>query len=344
MRGTLPGIASLFGVVGLAGAPALEAAGPSIDHAPVACVQANRYPQLQARFDPVASVARALLHFRGPGPHWYSVAMKADGAAYSAVLPRPKKSLKELRYYIEVTDRGFETSRTVEHTAAVVSGPGACQDKIVAGGLGSASVLLEAPAGAPAVPVGFDSTGVVAAGSASAGAAGTAATAAGAAGATAGGGVGTTALVVGAGAVAAAGAAVAVSAGGSDGGGEGGGTQVGTAPSPPPPPPPQPSLYQVMFGTPGIDVSVCAGQHMTWCCQVLTADADGSFNETWAPSQPNTARITGRVTETTFTATFTCASGNPSGSLAATGSGGTYQGSFEFAGSRGPLTVTRRSP
>jgi hypothetical protein len=69
-----------------------------------------------------------------------------------------------------------------------------------------ASVLLEVPAGAAAIPAGFSSVGVVAAGSTAAAAGGGAAASGG------GGGLGTGAIVGGVGAVAAAGAVVAVKA------------------------------------------------------------------------------------------------------------------------------------
>jgi hypothetical protein len=47
------------------------------------------------------------------------------------------------------------------------------------------------------------------------------------------------------------------------------------------------------------------------------------------------------VTDTAFNATLNCVSGNGSGSLAATGSGGTYQGTFNFNAQRGSITVVR---
>jgi hypothetical protein len=138
--------------------------------------------------------------------------MKREPDTFSAVLPKPKKSLKSFQYYIDATDRAFATSRTPDHTAQVVNGAAACQGKMMAGALGSvATILLQVPAGAALVPAGFGSAGVVAA----AGAAGAAG--AGAAGAS-GGSISTTAVVAG-GAVVAGAAVVAVSKlGGGDGG------------------------------------------------------------------------------------------------------------------------------
>jgi hypothetical protein len=192
----------------------------TIEHAAVGCIVAERFPRFEARFDPAAQVSRARLHFRpAGGPHWYSVPMKAEGRIFAGVLPKPKRSLQKLDYYIEATDTSFGSARTAEYDPEVASGPGACRDKTVAGALTSASVLIEGPAGAPLVPVGFDPEGVV--------------SASGAPGASAGGGgLGKTALIVGG--VAAAGAGVAVAAGGSSSSGEtsGGGGSAGVGPAP----------------------------------------------------------------------------------------------------------------
>jgi len=170
-----------------------------IEHAPVGCVIAEKFPRLEARFAPGDAVAKAKVLFQTEGArHWYAVAMKPEGSAFSGVLPRPRKSLKAYRYYIEATDTAMGVSRTPEYTTTVAEGPAACQGKMVAGALGSASVALEIPVGAPAVPVGFSSSGV------------SAATAAGTTtGASAGGGGIPTGVLIGGG-VAAAGAAAAV--------------------------------------------------------------------------------------------------------------------------------------
>ena len=55
--------------------------------------------------------------------------------------------------------------------------------------------------------------------------------------------------------------------------------------------------------------------------QALSPSPDGSFDQTWAPNEPNTMRVTGRATATTFEATLTCVSGGPSGSINAVGLG-----------------------
>ena len=221
-----------------------------IEHSGVGCVVAGQFPRFEARFQPASDVSRARLHFRpAGGPHWYSVPMKAEGGEFAGVLPKPKKSLKQLEYYIEATDTAFGTSRTAEYKPEVASGPGACKDKLVARALSAASVLIEGPAGAPLVPVGFDPAGVIplsgtpgastqapsssGTGSTTGSSAGTgtATTAGSAAGA---GGVGTKAFLIGGAVAAGAGVAVAVSKGGGSGGtggsGSGGSGSGGSAP------------------------------------------------------------------------------------------------------------------
>jgi hypothetical protein len=182
-----------------------------IEHKEVGCVAAGKFPRFEARFDPGEAVAQARVHFRPAGwPHWYSVPMKREGAAFFGVLPKPEKRLQKLEYYISATDAGFQESRTPERTPMVVSGPGGCQqNKVLAIALKKAAqVIVNAPEGianAPLVPVGFSTDGVIAGAAASTGT-GAAAT---------GGGISTAVLLVGG--VAVAGGAAAVAAGAGDG-------------------------------------------------------------------------------------------------------------------------------
>jgi hypothetical protein len=101
-------------------------APPAIDHQAVACVAADKFPRLEARFTPAENVAAARVLFQGQTADWYSVAMKPDAAVYAGILPKPKKELKSFRYYIEITDKALATSRTAEFTAAVVDSAASC--------------------------------------------------------------------------------------------------------------------------------------------------------------------------------------------------------------------------
>ena len=189
-------------------APPLRAQGPVIDHSAVACMAAEKFPQLEARIVEPEAIARARVQFRGEGGPWYFVEMKRSGGVFTGVLPKPKKSLKTIHYYIEATDRQFRENRTQEFAASVVPEAMACADgKMMAGVASTASVIVGSPAGAAAVPAGFSPAGV-------ASATGSSATAAGAS-AGSGGGIGTAATVgIIAGGAAVAGVAVAASSGG----------------------------------------------------------------------------------------------------------------------------------
>ena len=335
-----------------------SASATEIAHDGVACVIAGSFPRLEARLTPADSVGRARVVFRAEaGPHWYSVAMQPAGDGFAGVLPKPLGSLKRFVYYLEVTDRALETFRTAEYTPTVVAGLGACRDKTMAGALSSAAVALEAPVGAPLVPAGFASSGVVSVAGAPASAAGSgtapaggAGAAAGTAGATAAGmaaGV-KAALIVGAGVAVAGGVAVAAAAGGgSDEGTNGGQDNPGSSPGPNPSPSPGAAtpFYSITFSPfpPGLDVSACAGRSLNWVSQAVAPNTSGVFDQTWAPNEPNTLRVAGSVNETSFNATLTCISGPGSGTIQATGSGGSYQGTFSFGGRGGNVSITRQT-
>lgn len=204
---------ALLSVGALMTTPAAQAA--SIDHAPVGCVMSEQFPRFEARIDPADAVGRARILFRPDGSsHWYAVTMARSQDGFAAALPRPKKTLKRFHYYLEVADESLATSRTEEYTTEVATVVGGCGTAATAASVPTASILLEAPTGAPAVPAGFSSAGVVAAKAGMvAGAAAAAGGAASGAGVATGGGVGTTTLIVAGVGVVAAGAAVAVATG-----------------------------------------------------------------------------------------------------------------------------------
>ncbi|MFN8094173.1 MAG: hypothetical protein U0599_18500 [Vicinamibacteria bacterium] len=218
-------LAGAVGALALACPGALVAA-VTIDHGAVGCVVAERFPRFEARFDPAAEVSRARVHFRpAGGAHWYSVTMKAEAGVFAAAIPKPRPTLARIDYYIEATDRAFGTARTAEFSPAVESGALACREKPAAGALGSASVVIEAPPGAPPIPLGFSPDGVVSmpssasdAGPAASPGTGTSATSA--IGKSGGHGK---ALLIGGGAAVAVGVGVAAAGGSSSGSGASGG-------------------------------------------------------------------------------------------------------------------------
>jgi hypothetical protein len=329
-----------------------------IRHDAVACVVADRYPRLEAALDPAGEVARARLHFRPrDGKHWYSVPLRPDGAQFAAVLPKPKPEVGAIVYYLEATDAALTPTRTPEVSAVVAGSELACEQRKVAAALATATVELTAPTGAPAIPAGFSAAGV--------------STAVAGATVAAGGGL-PTAVWVGAGLAIAGGAAVAAGGGGGDDGGgavnptptPNPGPTPAPTPTPSPGPTPNPSptpgpnpgpspspgtvVYSLRFlgtvagGGPGIDVSVCAGRNLTWSSQAFGRQPDGSIDTVWSPNEPNTARLQGNMTATSFDASLICVNGAGFTPLRASGSNDTYQGNYSFNGSSGPFTVTRQ--
>lgn len=310
---------------------------PSIVHDAVACAVAEKFPRFVANFTPSDSVAVARLVFQGQTSDWYSVAMKQEGSAFAGVLPKPRKDLKSFRYYIEVTDKALGVSRTTEFTTSIVPSSGACKGGVVSATLASASVVLQGPAGLAAIPGGFASTGVVA-GSAAGSSAG-AASAGAAAGA--GGGIGATALVIGGVAVAGVAAAVVAAKGGDDGSNSNQNQSqsirlnVDILAS---------SGSLGSSSTPHIDVSPCRPD-TTFGGGPINLRSDGSFDETWNLNQP-ALRVVGRGDASGLQATLTCVSGGgPTGSISATGSGYSLNGTFSFGssrfGSQGTISVRR---
>jgi hypothetical protein len=132
------------------------AQGVAIDHNAVGCIVAGHYPKMNACFAPSANVARGRVYFRAEGtPNWYFVDMKSDASCFAGILPKPKKTIKKMNYYVEATDKNFAEARTAEYAPIVVEREGECKDTPVAPFLNNATVTVGAVGAAPAVPVGF---------------------------------------------------------------------------------------------------------------------------------------------------------------------------------------------
>jgi len=219
-------------------APAAAAAPPTggtlaIDHKDVGCVVGDRYPRLDACFQPAGELGNAKVNFRAgdKGP-WYAVDLMPEGACHIAYLPKPLETTTEIQYYVAAVDKSFnqrqqpETAPDVAYRARVVRKQGDCErlKRVAASVAKVAKPIVVAAArtgaGAPAILgallVGFSQEGVILASAAAVGAAGAggaAAVGAGAGTAGSGGGISTSTLAIAGGAVA-AGALVAVAAGG----------------------------------------------------------------------------------------------------------------------------------
>jgi hypothetical protein len=156
--------------------------GAQILFEPVTCFVAGEFPLLDAGMEPIASVARARVYFRGAaGEAFYYVEMGQEQGRYFGKLPRPRVEASPITYYIQSTTTEFEESQTREIEAIVVQDKAECGDRKVAafGPPGSITIFsastgasILAPAGFAAVAASGLAVGVVtvfAAGAAAAG-------------------------------------------------------------------------------------------------------------------------------------------------------------------------------
>jgi hypothetical protein len=151
----------------LAGARTASAAVPiAIDHAPLRCVPYDRYTRIAAAGAPAGDVAAAQLQFRARSDGaWYSVGMAAQGAEWSAFLPRPTRPLDGFEYRIVM--RAKDAAETATPPVVVAVTPAAeCGDPARSSAEVAAPIVVRVPNGAPLVPpvpAGFSPAGVVAA-------------------------------------------------------------------------------------------------------------------------------------------------------------------------------------
>ena len=156
--------------------------GAQILFEPVTCFVAGEFPLLNAGIEPVASVARARVYFKGAvGEAFYYVEMGQDQGRYYGKLPRPRVEASPITYYVQSTTTEFEESQTREIEALVVQDKAECGDRKVAafGPAGAVTVFsattgvsILAPAGFAAVAASGLAVGaitVLAAGAAAAG-------------------------------------------------------------------------------------------------------------------------------------------------------------------------------
>ena len=107
--------------------------GAQIQFEPVTCFVAGEFPLLDTGIEPVASVARARVYFKGAvGDAFYYVEMSLDQGRYFGKLPRPRVEATPITYYVQSTTTEFEESQTREIEALVVQDKAECGDRKVA--------------------------------------------------------------------------------------------------------------------------------------------------------------------------------------------------------------------
>jgi len=132
-------------------------AGAQILFEPVTCFVAGEFPLLDAGIEPLASVARARVYFKGvAGTSFYYVEMSQETGRYFGKLPRPRVEASPITYYVQSTTTEFDESQTGEIEAIVVKDEGECGDrKVAAFGPAGPVTVFSAATGASALPAGF---------------------------------------------------------------------------------------------------------------------------------------------------------------------------------------------
>jgi hypothetical protein len=132
--------------------------GAQILFEPVTCFVAGEFPLLDADIEPVASVARARVYFKGAaGEAFYYIEMGQEQGRYFGKLPRPRVEASPITYYVQSTTTQFEESQTREIEAIVVNDKVECGDrKIAAFGPPGAITIFSATTGVSILaPAGF---------------------------------------------------------------------------------------------------------------------------------------------------------------------------------------------
>jgi hypothetical protein len=154
---------------GVPPAPAAAMPGPvsqgpaavTVEHTPPGCVLAEQFIRFEATAKPADKIQQGRVYFHAEGePNWYYVEMQRSGASFSATLPKPEKTTKGVRYYVEIVDAEYHAGRTPENAPIVVATTAACGGKPVAKTVPTATIELFLPPAAPPIPPGFLGDGI----------------------------------------------------------------------------------------------------------------------------------------------------------------------------------------
>ncbi|HEY5908495.1 MAG TPA: Ig-like domain-containing protein [Vicinamibacteria bacterium] len=158
---TVRGVGKVLLFLAFLRAEPVLAQGLGIEHEAPGCLIADKHPRLRACFAPRPEVSRARVYFRAVGTtDWYYVEMAPDTPCFAGVLPKPRRSIAGVDYYLSVLDRSFTESRTAEFAPVVVREEKDCP-KGLAPYVSSAPVTVGSALGAAALPSGFAAAGAV---------------------------------------------------------------------------------------------------------------------------------------------------------------------------------------
>ena len=136
--------------------------GPVILEQPLEYMPENRFPQVGAVIQSASTIRTAKLYFRAEQyPDFYYVEMTRDRDRdkFVAVLPMPKSDTKAVLFFIEVMDAAFQSTRTALRRAKVTDNLALAS--FFFPGDEPGIILGATRDGAPRIPPGFESKGVV---------------------------------------------------------------------------------------------------------------------------------------------------------------------------------------
>ena len=152
----------LFLCLGIGPAPRTQVA-LNIVHEPVECVTAGQHPVIEAAVPAGSDLRSAKVYFRSDKyPKFYFVEMTREANTLRSVLPKPSPETEHIVYYIEAVDVSFNNTIDAEHTAEISDqcerlAPNDDHPVLV-----DPSIIVGATeAGAPALPPGFETAGII---------------------------------------------------------------------------------------------------------------------------------------------------------------------------------------
>jgi hypothetical protein len=114
-----------------------------IQHEPLRCLLAGRFPVIDACFEPAARVAQARVYFQADDlEKWHWVDLQPLGPCRRAILPRPEPEAHRVRYVIAATDVDARNAGTPEEVVEVVTAEADCGERPLAPFLSDAAVVV----------------------------------------------------------------------------------------------------------------------------------------------------------------------------------------------------------
>jgi hypothetical protein len=148
-----------------AGEAAAMPAAITIEHTPVGCLIEGEHPLIDAKFSPVANVAKGRVFFRSAlasGFYFVEMTAQAQEAAFQGRLPRPKVEASPIQYYVAALDAAGAQVRTPIYSATVVKDKAECPEGALLAAVGGSGAVqvFSAATGAAITPAGFAASGI----------------------------------------------------------------------------------------------------------------------------------------------------------------------------------------